>query len=119
MDREVRRRLTVLPFNLVISVRERIAHIGQRIGIEEADLLLDWAVDGASRVLTNKRFTEPASSAEALRDWMLSSDQVLSWLESDQVEFTENEWVPQVKAKIAYADFRLWAVEEGYGTACN
>ena len=115
MDRGVRRRLMVLCFNRVIPVDERIDHIGLRIGREEPDLLLDWAVRGASRVIARQAFTEPPSSAEALRDWMLSSDPVLGWLESDAVRFTKRDGrIPEVRTKIAYSHFRQWAIEEGY-----
>ena len=74
MDRGVRRRLMVLTFNRVIPRAERIERIGLRIGQEEPDLLLDWAVRGAGRAIAARRFVEPRSSAEALRDWMCSSD---------------------------------------------
>ena len=114
MDRGVRRRLMVLCCNRVIPVDERIDHIGLRIGREEPDLLLDWAVRGASRVIARQAFTEPSSSAEALRDWMLSSDPVLGWLDSEAVRFATNGRTPEVRTKIAYSYFRQWAIEEGY-----
>ena len=113
MDRGVRRRLMVLCCNRVIPVDERIDHIGLRIGREESDLLLDWAVRGASRVIARQAFTEPSSSAEALRDWMLSSDPVLGWLDSEAVRFAMTVG-PEVRTKIAYSYFRQWAIEEGY-----
>jgi P4 family phage/plasmid primase-like protien len=95
MDRGVRRRLMVLTFNRVIPEAERVEHIGLRIGREEPDLLLDWAVRGAGRVIKNNSFTEPASSKTALADWVYSADPVLGWLESDKVGFTENDYTPQ------------------------
>lgn len=104
----------VLCCNRVIPVDERIDHIGLRIGREESDLLLDWAVRGASRVIARQAFTEPSSSAEALRDWMLSSDPVLGWLDSEAVRFATNGRTPEVRTKIAYSYFRQWAIEEGY-----
>jgi P4 family phage/plasmid primase-like protien len=115
MDRGVRRRLMVLTFVRVIPREERLERIGSRIGEEEADLLLDWAVRGASRVIATQSFTTPASSAEALNDWMCSSDPVLAWLESDEVEYQQNNFIPESKVSVAHDKFLRWAIEEGYG----
>lgn len=114
MDRGVRRRLMVLTFNRIIPVNERIKQIGLRVGAEEADLLLDWAVRNASRVIAKQVFTEPASSVDALRDWMFSSDPVLSWLESDEVAFGKSDCPPETRTNIAFDMFRRWAIDQGY-----
>jgi putative DNA primase/helicase len=114
MDRGVRRRLMVLPFNRVIPEAERVEHIDILIGREEPDLLLDWAVRGAGRVIKNNSFTEPASSKAALEDWMYSADPVLGWLESDRVEFAIGEHFPEIDTRDAYQYFRRWAIDEGF-----
>jgi P4 family phage/plasmid primase-like protien len=114
MDRGVRRRLMVLPFSRVIPEAERVEHIGLRIGREEPDLLLDWAVRGAGRVIKNNSFTEPESSKAALEDWMYSADPVLGWLESDRVEFAKGKYVPEIETRDAYQYFRRWAIDEGF-----
>jgi P4 family phage/plasmid primase-like protien len=116
MDRGVRRRLMVLTFVRVIPRGERLERIGSRIGEEEADLLLDWAVRGASRVIGTQSFTNPPSSTEALNDWMYSSDPVLAWLESDEVEYQQNNFIPESKVSVAHDKFLRWATEEGYGS---
>ena len=115
MDRGVRRRLMVLTFDRVIPREERLERIGQRVGEEEADLLLHWAVGGASRVIAAQAFTTPASSAVALKDWMYSSDPVLAWLESDEVEYSVNNYVPETKVSVAHDKFVRWATDEGFG----
>src|SRR5262249_15909135 len=56
MDRGVQRRLLVLQFNRVIPIPERIEKIGERIGEEEADQLLAFAVAGASRLISQREF---------------------------------------------------------------
>jgi P4 family phage/plasmid primase-like protien len=114
VDRGVRRRLQVLVFNRVIPREERVERLGSQIGEEEMDQLLNWAVEGASRVLRNGRFGEPTSSVEALHDWISSSDPVLAWMESDQVEFSRPGLPLEAKVSEAYGKFVRWAVEEGY-----
>jgi P4 family phage/plasmid primase-like protien len=115
MDRGVRRRLMVLTFTRVIPIEERLERIGARVGEEEADLLLDWAVRGASRVIAAQAFTTPDSSAEALKEWMYSADPVLAWLESDEVEYPKNSYVPESKVGVAHDKFVRWATDEGFG----
>ena len=81
MDRGVLRRLMPIVFNRTIPEAERLPGIGQRVAEEELDLLLAWAVEGASRLLERGRFPELASSKEALAEWAQSADPVLGWLE--------------------------------------
>ena len=110
MDRGVRRRLLVIPFNRTVPIRERIEHIGQRIGVEEADLLLAWAVAGASRVIRQRCYSEPASSKSALLEWLYKADAIQAWIE-DCVTTCEGNWVP---TSVAYEQFCYWAVAEGH-----
>ena len=110
MDRGVQRRLLVLTFNRTIPEDERVEHIGGRISTEETDLLLDWAVKGAQRLLKQRYFTEPASSKDALREWLFGTDPVLAWLEQ-AARLDPNL---QIQTRDAYAEFKEWAIAEGY-----
>ena len=113
MDRGVQRRLLVLTFNRTIPEAERIEHIGGRISTEETDLLLDWAVKGAQRLLKQRYFTEPKSSQRALKEWLFGTDPVLAWLEQAAL-LDKNS---QVQTREAYAQFKEWAIDEGYREA--
>ena len=110
MDRGIRRRLLVLPFNRVIPENEQTPEIGLRIAVEEPDLLLDWAVQGASRLIMRGRFTEPASSKIALTEWLLGADPVAAWLEDDVT--IEADYVEPTRD--AYSAFKAWAMEQGF-----
>jgi len=114
MDRGVQRRLLVITFNRVIPSEERIEAIGQRIGQEEPDLLLAWAVDGASRLIRQKSFTIPETSRTAMNDWLFGADPVLAWLServrSRQIVGQE----PRVATRHAFERFREWAIAEGF-----
>jgi putative DNA primase/helicase len=118
MDRGVQRRLYVLSFNRTIPENERTEHIGTLIRESEADLLLDFAVEGACRVVRQRYFSEPASSKDALCDWIFNADSVLAWLNSDAVEIDEKpEYCLsyETRTKDAYTNFRTWATSEGFG----
>lgn len=110
-DRGVQRRLLVLTFNRTIPEAERIEHIGARIADEEADLLLAFAVEGASRLIVNRQFTEPESSKAALRDWIFGADPVLAWIDACATVAIGEKLLPKQEA---YEHFRSWARREGF-----
>jgi putative DNA primase/helicase len=118
MDRGVQRRLLVVQFNRVIPKNERVEHIGLRIGEEEPDLLLLWAVEGASRLIPQRGFTIPPSSDEALRNWLLGADPVVAWVNGGGVTVVDPETRAWTEAKIrsgeAYQVFKRFAETEGF-----
>jgi putative DNA primase/helicase len=112
MDRGVQRRLLVVTFNRVIPVQERIESIGLRVGAEEPDLLLAWAVAGAARLIRQKGFTVPDSSALALRDWLFGADPVLAWTEARVRECDPARG--GYKSGHAHDMFKQWALANGF-----
>lgn len=116
IDRGVRRRLLVIPFNRTIPRAERVEQIGRKIGEQEADALLAFAVEGAGRLIRNRAFSEPPSAVAALRDWA-SQDPVAAWVE-DQVEGRPVEaGQPAIRTRDARHEFCDWAANEGYDPA--
>jgi P4 family phage/plasmid primase-like protien len=114
MDRGVQRRLLVLTFNRVIPLEERVEQIGRRIAAEEADLLLAWAVGGASRLIRQRNFTTPPSSKQALADWMYGADPVLAWLDACVEVQPIVDSHPTLTTRFAYEQFHAWATAEGF-----
>jgi len=114
IDKGVRRRLLVLVFNRVIPEHEMIAGIADLILRVEYDRLLSWAIEGASRLIQNGKFTSPKSSIEALEKWTRDTDPVRAWIEA-RVRPSANP-----KRDVGYtrtAVFQLfqdWAVENGH-----
>lgn len=114
MDRGVQRRLLVITFNRVIPLQERVEGIGRRIATDEADLLLTWAVQGASRLIRQRNFTIPPSSKVALTDWILGADPVLAWLDECVEVKSHVGGFPNISTRAAYERFHAWAVAEGF-----
>jgi P4 family phage/plasmid primase-like protien len=117
MDRGVQRRLLVVTFNRTIPENERVANIGMRIAEEEADLLLTWAVVGASQLIRQRGFTVPPSSKNALQEWLRGTDPVLAWIEAcvDVVDPKSTEWdKARIRSAEAHAKFMGWAKREGF-----
>lgn len=111
MDRGVQRRLLVITFNRTIPEKDRIEGIGRLIALKEADHLLAWAVEGASRLIRQRNFTIPPSSKVALTDWILGADPVLAWLD-ECVDARPH--APAVPTRKAYEQFSAWATAEGF-----
>jgi hypothetical protein len=112
MDRGVQRRLLVVTFNRVIPVEERIEHIGIKVGEEEPDLLLAWAVAGAARLIRQRGFKLPESSKFALRDWLFGADPVLAWTEA-RVRGRDPAG-GGYKSRDAHWMFKEWALANGF-----
>ncbi|WP_412051840.1 DUF5906 domain-containing protein [Hoeflea sp. Naph1] len=114
MDRGVQRRLLVIGFNRVIPCEERIEAIGRRIGEEEPDQLLAWAVGGASRLIRQKGFTLPPTSKTAMNDWLFGADPVLAWLAERVRSRQIVDQSPRIATRFAFDEFRDWALSEGF-----
>ena len=114
IDRGVRRRLLVITFNRVIPEKDRIENIGRRIAEDEADLLLAWAVEGASRLIRNHNFTIPKSCEQPLIDWIYDADPVLAWLEQCTEVTATLDDQRRVRTNVAYSNFSNWAMAEGF-----
>lgn len=114
VDRGVQRRLLLIPFLRTIPAEERIEGIGKRIATEEPDLLLAWAVEGASRLIRQRQFSVPASCQEALSEWLLSEDPVLAWIEACVDVQPIRNGAPSITTRDAYNRFMKWASAEGF-----
>ena len=117
MDKGVQRRLLVITFDRTIPAEERVENIGLRIADEDADVLLRWAVAGASALIRQRGFTEPPSSKTALREWFLTADPVLAWSRSciEVVDEKSPAWeTATIRSAHAYSKFKSWALGEGY-----
>lgn len=120
-DRGVRRRQGMLTFNRMIPLEEQIVDLGRRIAAEETDLLLAFAVAGASRLLRQKGFTEPASSQAELHDWFTSGDPVAAFVAARVRERKERDYLPGTKDRglpsaAVFSEFEHWAKAAGYRT---
>ena len=114
LDRGVLRRLAVIGFNRTIPPDERVPGIGRRIASEEADLLIAFAVEGASRIIRNGTFTEPESSQQELREWILGADPVAAWIEFACVVDRNPNSAPPIRTAHAHNMFLAWAGIQGF-----
>lgn len=114
VDRGVQRRLVVVPFGRTIPLDERIEDIGKRIALEEADLLLAWAIEGASRLIRQRNFAIPDTCRQALNEWVLGEDPVLAWIDACVIVVAILDGRPKISTRDAYNRFNSWALIEGF-----
>jgi len=110
VDGGVVRRLLPIEFTHVVPEAERDPDLADRILNGEADLFLDFAVEGASRLLRQRDYTIPSSSAKLLNEWILQADPVRAWIAARLVVTTVEHLIAVVTL---YADFVFWAEEQG------
>ncbi|MEM7171264.1 MAG: DUF5906 domain-containing protein [Pseudomonadota bacterium] len=111
-DKGVKRRLCVIPFNRQIPKDERIDKIGAKIAEQEPDLLLDFALQGATRVVQQGHYSLPLSCEEALRDWALTADSLEAWAAQGQV--IDGDKPPRMLTRQAHSHYQNWATAQGY-----
>jgi len=116
-DRGVLRRLLLLVFNRVIPESERIVDLGKRIAKEEPDLLLAFAVGGATDLIRTGNFIITYSSDTGLKKWSGAADPVIAWVAAC-VEAADpplpGQRVVGLKSGWVHRCFKEWAVGEGY-----
>ncbi len=113
IDRGLRRRLVVIPFNRTIPEGEVIPDIAERIAEEELELLLAFAVSGAQRLKRRGAYSLPESSKEALNHWLLL-DPLNEWFDMRMEPATLEPAGGWLRTARLFEDFRKWATDQGY-----
>ena len=114
VDGGLLRRLLPVPFNRVVPEEERDPDLARTIAEREADLLLELAVGGASRLLKGRDFTVPQGSRELLTRWTLRADPVRAWA-AERLEVTAGESL--IAVATLYDDFARWVEAAGLKAA--
>ncbi|EKE44937.1 putative ATPase [Oceaniovalibus guishaninsula JLT2003] len=110
----MQRRLLLITFTRTIPLEERVEDIGKRIAAEEPDLLLAWAVEGASRLIRQRNYAIPQSCHEELLEWVLSEDPVAAWVDACVKVVPIVNGGPTIATRDAHLRFQNWALAEGY-----
>jgi len=111
IDAGVLRRLSLIQFNRTIPAEERIEDLGKLIAAEEADLLLVFAAEGLRRVLRQRGYTQPPSSARVMAEYLEEADPVRGWCAQRLVIDPTQTW--KLSSTEAYADFTAWCRTQG------
>jgi len=98
------RRFTIVPFTVKISEEEKDPELHRKIIGNELPGVLNWAIEGLDRLLSQKRFTRCIAADEALTQYQKEGNTVIGYVE-------EYGLVPDIQV------FRLTAdLYKEYGT---
>jgi P4 family phage/plasmid primase-like protien len=111
MDQAVLNRLLPIPFDHVVPPEQLYPRLDEKILQDEADIFLDFAVEGARRLIQQGGFTIPGSSEKQLEQWASEADPVRGFAK-ECVEITEDPSIVSV-ARL-YRAFVAWAGEAGH-----
>ena len=105
------RRWKVLTFDRPVAEGDKNPRLAEDILEAELQSIVAWAVDGYRRFKVNgSRFTQFASSAEAIEEWRRETDPIRVWLE----EGVRIDASASTQASVHYAAYRQWALDNGY-----
>lgn len=106
------RRWDVIPFDVSIPAAERDAQLAARVIGHELSGVLNWAIQGLTRLLARGRFdpTPPAAIMAALQEAKLDTNSVAAWWEETGGELLEEANSPKAKA---YGNYAEWARSSG------
>jgi putative DNA primase/helicase len=102
------RRAVLVEFPNVFEGSRRDPKLSEKL-LEELPGVLNLALIGAKRVITNGGFTVPASSIVAANQWRLESDQAAQFIE----EVCERSAGQEIASGELYEQYRAWARESG------
>jgi P4 family phage/plasmid primase-like protien len=109
IDKGCRRRLLPVEFARTIPEDEQIRDIAAKILDQEYDVLLNWAIEGAARLIWQQGFTVPQSSIDILDQWVRDTDSVVAWIKERVRETDEKPGWQGYKPSQALDMFYQWA----------
>ena len=103
------RRWLILEFRNVIPDGEVDEGFADKVIERELPQILQWAIDGAARVL-RQGFTQTDTHQRALKRWQVENNSVLSWLlAGDDVELESGR---RVLRSVLFPLYKQWCLDE-------
>jgi putative DNA primase/helicase len=104
------RRFLIIPFDVTIPELEQDKNLHTKIIENELSGVFNWVLDGLSRLLEQRRFSECMASQDAIEQYKLESNSV-------QMFLNEREYTASVKKykliKDLYPIYRAFCIEDG------
>lgn len=110
----VYRRMAPVHWNVTVPEAERIIDLHKKIFEQEADIFMDWVLEGVQRLMKRGRFLIESEWPEEIRrlkeNIRYSNDHVGAWMRDCDVSYGSNE---PIAKDVVYANFATWCDEEG------
>ena len=105
------RRFIIIPMVRTFEEHEQQRGLGDEIIRAELQGVAAWAVQGALRLLQQKRYTESKTAIAAADEWELMTNKVRQWVE-EKCRVTDRKSGSSTEE--LYPSFRMWCLEFGY-----
>jgi P4 family phage/plasmid primase-like protien len=102
-------RIMVLNFDQKFRGTDRQVRDAHLDVLEELPAIVAWGLEGAARLQTQKRYTEPASSVASWERWRAESNSVAQWF-MNRCRLAQGKGT---RARPAYQDYRLFCNDGG------
>jgi putative DNA primase/helicase len=102
------RRLLVIPFNVTIPANEQDESLSKKIIKKELSGIFNWVLEGLTRLLTQRGFTESEIVNEAVQEYKKESDNVLMFIEDKNYKSSDTA---QVRLQDLYQEYRRYCNE--------
>lgn len=110
------RRILALSFDIAVSEDRKDTQLADRIIASEGPAVLNWAVEGAVRLIKRGKYAIPEKSLELVQKWRIESDSVRSFI-MDNYGFDHDG--PGIKASELYEDYRHYCDDNGNKPCSN
>lgn len=107
VDEAMRRRLVLIPFDVVIPPEERDPQLADKLAAERP-AILGWMLAGC-RAWLERGLDPPERVLAATEDYLASADAIARWLE-ERCVFGPNEFMTKARA---FASWKAWAEAAG------
>ena len=108
------RRLLIVPFNVYIEDDKVDLELAKKITQNEMPGVLNWAIEGAQRLIENKRFTGASEARNAIMKMKANKNNVAAFVyEFNLIPSKENP-ASKYATNDVYPDYQLWCIEGGY-----
>jgi putative DNA primase/helicase len=104
------RRFLIIPFDVTIPEEKQDKELHNKIIDNELSGVFNWVLEGLSRLLSQKKFTNCDKARKALDQYKLESNSIRMFLEDNGYEKSPSDKQP---IKDFYQDYRTYCIEDG------
>lgn len=105
------RRLLIIPFLVEIPEGERDVDLAKKIIANELAGVLNWILEGMTRLIANERFTESKEMKETMSNFRTESDSILMFI--DEMGYKKDQ-DRKILLKDFYQDYHLYCCNNGF-----
>lgn len=105
------RRFIIIPFTQTIPEAEQDPELAKKIINSELSGVFNWILDGLSRILRQKKFTQSALVKAQIDTYRKESDSVAMFLDEAEYKPSIREYI---SLKFMYDEYRSYSIDNGY-----